>query len=375
MADRYQHYGFGHDRPAISNEAMGFAAGDASASIVSGPIPGMLVINTGDPLDLLPPAARETVEDLRRRREEFTLLYRVDFENEQALRAEIFKHEARIAELQKPRGEGGFNLGSDAPQVVAEQEKMDQARGNLNRLLAVKEARSAEGKHLGELLRNIEQAIAVRPAGTVAKMVDGEIPAFKGDVLNAVENRRRRLRELESDLNRVRCAPHPSAVRKAAMIAQVEALAEQGRPDAASSIECGEPIRWPLERFQCDIFNVAPGAIGFGQLTNVVAFMCWWDREGMIKRLSGEIDECADDASALDAKSRAEKESEVLADILAASREECLLIALAQSQGLPVAYRPDCDLRAILQFEWVAAPSPEPREGAGEAGVIRHFGQ
>lgn len=374
MADRYQHYGFGHDRPAIRNEAVRFPAGDASASVVTGPIPGMLVINTGDPLAALPSPAREKVADLQRRRADVTTLYRSAFDDEQILRAEIFKHGARIAELMEPRGQGGFGLGSDDMRVTTEQARLDQKRNDLARLLTTKEARGAEGQRLGDLLRNVEQAIATRPPGTVGKMVDGETPTFKGDVLNAVENRRRRLRELESDLNRVRCAPHPSAVRKAAMIDQVKALAERGRPDAAASIEHGALISWPLASHRFDVHNAGPGAVSFGQLVDIVAFAAWWDREGLIERLCAELDAVADDAAALSDQQRREQEAQISADILALEREEVLLIERARSQGLPADFRPDCSVLALLSITWVPAPPPEPREGDGQAGVVRHIG-
>ncbi|UPK31873.1 hypothetical protein IVB18_05335 [Bradyrhizobium sp. 186] len=373
--DRYQHYGFGGDRPPIRNEAASFPAGDASNSIVSGPLPGMMVINAGDPLDVLPLPAREKVAVLQRRRAELVTLYRSHFEEEQALRIEIFKHEARIKELQKPRGEGGYNLDSDAPQVVAEQKKLDHKRADLDRVLAVKEARSLEGKRVGDLLRNIEVAIAARPAGTVGKMVEIEPPPFKGNIVDTIAGKQRRGRELLADLDRCRHAPRPAAVRKAAMIAQVEALAEQGRPDAASSIEHGEPIAWPLERFQCDIFNgAAPGAIAFGQLTDVVAFIAWLFKDQLIERLRAELDAVADDDAALSDQERREREAQILADLLALEREEVLLIERARSQGLPADFRPDCSVLALLSITWVAAPPPEPREGAGEAGIVRHVG-
>lgn len=37
--NRFQDFGFGGDRPPIRNEAASFPAGDASSSIVSGPLP------------------------------------------------------------------------------------------------------------------------------------------------------------------------------------------------------------------------------------------------------------------------------------------------------------------------------------------------
>ncbi len=372
--NRFQDFGFGGDRLPIRNEAASFPAGDASNSIVSGPLPGMMVINAGDPLDVLPLPAREKVAVLQRRRAELVTLYRSYFEEEQALRIELFKHEARIKELQRPRGEGGYNLDSDALQVVAEQKKIDHKRADLDRVLAVKEARSLEGKRVGDLLRNIEVAIAARPAGTVGKMDEIAPPTIKSDLATAIENRRRRLRELASDLDHTRCAPWPCSIAKQKMRAEIEALAEAGRPDATGSIEHNTAIDWPVTNYRFDVYNAAPGAVAFGQLIDPKALIAWLFKEQLIDRLSAEIDECADEAASLDHKSRAEKEAEVLSDILAIEREEVLLIEIARSQLLPADFRPDCSVLALLSIAWVAAPPPEPREGAGEAGIVRHIG-
>ncbi|WP_316399270.1 hypothetical protein [Bradyrhizobium sp. 33ap4] len=137
-------------------------------------------------------------------------------------------------------------------------------------------------------------------------MVETEVPSFKGDLTTAIEARRRRLRELQSDLQRTRCAPWPSPDRKQAMIAQVEALAEAGRPDVNGSVAYAEDVRWPLATHRVDVHNSAPGAVGFVQMPDT-------------------------------------------------------LIELAKSQGLPAEYRDTTDPLAMLSIKWVAAPLPAPR--------------
>jgi hypothetical protein len=52
-----------------------------------------------------------------------------------------------------------------------------------------------------------------------AKLVKGET-----SLIDAIENRRRRVRELKADLHRIRSAPFPSSHAKAQMRAQVEQL-------------------------------------------------------------------------------------------------------------------------------------------------------
>lgn len=376
--NQFQNFGFGSDLPPIRNEAASFPAGDASSSIVAPPLPGMMVINAGDPLKVLPAKAREKVADLQRRREEITLLSRADFENEQTLRGEVFRHEARITELRRPRGEGGFGLGNDDLRVKTEQAKADQKRNDLARLLAVKEARSSEGRRLGELLRAIEQAIASRPAGTIGRMVETEPPTLKkGEtILDGVESRRRRGRELLADLARVRAAPVPSSIVRQRMRQQVADLAARGRPDASRAVEIAEEIEWPRSPERMDIISSAPDVYSYatGNLNDATALVAWLFRDQLVAALDREIDEIADDSAALTADERQKQETVILSDLLASEHEECMLIDLARSQGLPADFRPECDARAVLAIEWVAAPPPEPREGAGEAGVIRHFG-
>ncbi|WFU36490.1 hypothetical protein QA635_19560 [Bradyrhizobium brasilense] len=371
MANNQQNFGFG-GRPHFRNESVPLSP---TGNVVASPLPGMMMtINAADALNVLPPAAREKVEGIKLRREELGALYRESFASEQATRAEIFQIEARIRGLQKPRGDGGPDLDSDDFRVVTEQKRLDRARADLNRLLAAREPREAESTLLGRLLQNIEAAIAARPAGTIGAMVEIDVPAVK-DVLGAVEAKRRRLRELESDLARCRHAPHPSADRKRAMIAQVEALAEQGRPDVTGSIEHAEPIGFPAQSRQVEIHNVpGGGAIGFSEQPNSIGLIAWLFKDALIAALDREIDEAADDGEALTIEQRRERETEILRDMLATAREEVMLVDRAEKQGQHVAHRADIDPLALLQIAWIAAPPAVPQEGAGEAGLVRTVG-
>ncbi|WP_141713676.1 hypothetical protein [Bradyrhizobium elkanii] len=338
-------------------------------------MPGMMTINAADALDVLPPAAREQVEAMKLRAEELGALYRENFASEQAARISIVKSEQRIAELQKPRSMGGYGCDDDSQQVVAERRKLDRARADLARLLAAQAPRDAENARLGRLLQNIEAAIAARPAGTVAQTVEIEVPNFKGNVLDAIEARRRRLRELESDRARCRAAPWPSATAKARMREQIETLAESGRPDATAPVEHNEPIGFPTQSRQVEIYNV-PGAaaIGFVEQPNSIGLIAWLFKDALIAALDREIDEAADDGEALTIDQRREQEAEVLRDMLATAREEVMLVDRAEKQGQHVAHRADIDPLALLSIAWTVAPPPAAREGDGEAGLVRTIG-
>jgi hypothetical protein len=64
------------------------------------------------------------------------------------------------------------------------------------------------------------------------------------------------------------------------------------------------------------------------------------------------------------------------ADVMACATVQDCVRSLdgAQHEGLPADYRVDCDPRAILGIEWVAAPPPAAREDAGQASLTRHIG-
>ncbi|MGY4289609.1 hypothetical protein ACVWXO_008875 [Bradyrhizobium sp. LM2.7] len=358
------------------NEA-GFPTAPADAGVVTGPLPGMMAMKFGDPIEeALPPEAVEKFRALQLKRDEAGILVRSAIEDQQELMLEIQRHRNRIKQLQIPRGEGGFDLDDSSPQVVAEQKKLDRKLSDQRRLTAQSEARGAILRSASDVIRNIEQAVAGRPGGTIGRMVVTETPAHKGSVIDAVENRRRRLRELQADLHRIRSSPWPSAVVKQRMRQQIADLAARGRPDASRAVEIAENIEWPRSPERMEIISTAADVYSYatGALRDATALVAWLFQDQLVAALDREINAVSDDHCALDDRARAQKEAEVLADILAGEREEVALIDLATAQGVLIDYRVDCDPRAILDFEWVAAPAPVPREGDGQAGIVRRVG-
>jgi hypothetical protein len=346
----------------------------AYAGVVEGPLQAMMAMRTGDPTEVLPSEAREKYRVLEQKRDDAGILVRAIVEDQQQLRLDVLRHQNRIKELQTPRGAGGFGLGDDAPQVAQERRMLDGKVAEQRRLMALSEVRGATFQNAGRLIRNIEQAVAARPAGCIGQMVKVDPPTFKGDILNAIEGRRRRGRELKADLHRVRSAPWPSSIAKEKMRERIEQLAESGAPRADQAIEHDAPISFPTQTHQVRVFNADPSAVGFAELPDTLGLFAWLYRDALIAALDREIDEVADDPNALTGEQRRKTEADILADLLAVEREECALIDLAKSQHLPADYRADCDARAILGIEWVAAPPPIAREDEGQAGIIRRVG-
>jgi hypothetical protein len=219
----------------------------------------------GDPIEgLLPPEAHAKLRSFQDERDAAHVLLIAVVDDQQELRLDIMRGETRVKELMTPRGVGGYGLADDEPQVLAEQEKVGRKRAAQRRLASLYEVRSDAYRHVADLVRAIEQEIAARPSGCIAKTVSIETPAFKGNIIDAVEGRRRRGRELVSDLARVRAAPWPSSIAKAKMRERITQLAEAGAPRSITTrksrlrrgpIKSGSPmsIRAQSDLLRCPI--------------------------------------------------------------------------------------------------------------------------
>lgn len=364
MANSNQHQSFGFGgRPQFKNESV-----PPSPTGTAGPLPGMMSMNPDRLLDVLPEQARERYHALEQERDEAGVLVRAIVEDQQRLQIEIQRHQGRIRQLQTARGMGGHDLTDDAVQVTHERRALDEKRAEQRRLNARNDDQGAKFQRAAALLHAIDKAIVGRPRATTGAMVTVELPPIKGNILDRVADRRRRLRELQVDLVRCRSAPWPSSVAKERMREQVAQLAAQGAPDVTGAVEHGSEIAFPVQSRQVDIHNVPGGAIGFAEQPNSIELIAFLFKDTLVSKLDALIDECADDPAAMTAEQRQKAIAEIERDMLMVAHEECRLVEAAQKQGLPAMYRTDCDPLAVLAINWVPAP-PVPREGAGQVGA------
>jgi hypothetical protein len=96
-----------------------------------------------------------------------------------------------------------------------------------------------------------------KPGNTTLEEFAGSEPKLlKGDgLLDAVENRRRRVRELRADLHRIASAPYPSSHAKQHMREAIETFAQRGTPDVSMLIEHDGDIAWPMLRVQSEVIG------------------------------------------------------------------------------------------------------------------------
>jgi hypothetical protein len=248
----------------------------------------------------------------------------------------------------------GHALTDDAPQVMEITSRLERANASLERT-KVLEAKSAAVWHAtGRPLSTCNDWLGGGVPRGVAIIDHEPIDALalqkkNESLLDTVERIQRRGRELAADLHRTRCAPHPSAERKAAMRLQVAGWAEAGAPDTSASVALGGDIEFPTETQQLDIHS-DPRSLGFLEMTNVVQTLAWLLPDQMVTALEREIDAeaGADVKAALSDADRQMQETTILADLLANDRLEVTAIELAAKQNITIDYRAETSPLALL---------------------------
>ena len=237
----------------------------------------------------------------------------------------------------------------DHPAIRQLDEKIGRLTAEIDRRRALTETRSAAWKQAAavsracdDYIRNLHLPFAAIP------LHERPVPAAmpKGhSYSSAVEDRRRRLRELQSDLRRVETAPRPSSVAKQIAAAEVAKLAERGAPDVMALISPhGETVAWSDIRI-----GVGYGTTySAGSVPDAVGLIAWLFRDDLQRAVGREIDELSDDENALTDAARADKLTEILGDMLAVGRSEEALICAAEAAGAVIPRRKDADPRAVL---------------------------
>jgi hypothetical protein len=340
--------------------AAGFEPGPANPQPFS---VGMSLVPSFDVIELLPPGAADRLRALRQRFTDLnTLIPKHDVMHE-ASTARIIA-EQRLQRLRDHQSNGGFNLKPDDPRVLEQERLLGKLNDDLRRLNELVETRSAVWHAASHVLTAVEGWLKNGvPPGVVLEDHEVEVPKLaKGEsgLLDAIENRRRRGRELRADLRRIESSCYPSSYCKQRMRAMVEQLAQQGTPDVSSLVEHDRSIAFPTTRLQSSIYNVeTPAAIGFAEVPDIVALFAWLHRDLLIKRLDAEIDSESDDAAALSATERETRAAVVMGDLLAVEYDEARLVWQAQADKLSCEHRSDCAAQCILQVRLVTAPRVE----------------
>ena len=303
-----------------------------------------------DPVEILPERSKDLLHKLRLRSAD---AHAVVPEFESIRQAALAKTTAAnaVKRYTDPASAGGFNLNPADGQVVAAQKLFDKAADDLRRLQELSEIRTAAWQAASAALSNVETYLRHgKPANTTFEAVEVEVPKpAKGEngVLDQIETRRRRVRELKADLHRIASAPFPSSYCKSRVRETVEALAQTGAPVLTNVIEHDSTVIWPSKTVQSEVHG-AQRSLSFSEQPDALALTCWLHRDALIARLNAEIDSESDDKAALSHADREVRAAEVQADLVEVERVEAALVFDAWSKGLPCEHRADCNALAIL---------------------------
>jgi hypothetical protein len=278
----------------------------------------------------------------------------------QEANAERTRARQRLERLKAHAQDHGLGLPPEHASCVAAEKEIARTSDAARRLQERSERLAAAWRAAAEPLAACETWLRDgRPSGVQLLDWEGDEPKLlKGEngLLDAIENRRRRVRELRANLNRIASASYPSGYCKARAKEQIEALAMQGTPTVAMLVEHDGDLIWPMTRLRSEVLGGEHPALAFAEVPDTIALIAWLHRDTLIKRLDAEIDTESDDASALSHETRAQAEAETMGDMLDIERQEAALTWEAQAQGLPVEFRGDINPLALLSLRLVTPP-------------------
>jgi hypothetical protein len=312
-----------------------------------------------DPIELLPERAQNLLRKLRDRATDAHAIC-VPFADIQEASAARIAAENRLRQLTDHPQNHGHNLPTTDARVVTQQRLVNKLTDDFRRLQERSETKAAAWRSASQALAAVESWLRDgKPHGTVLEDHEGPEPRLnKGEagLLDAVENRRRRCRELRADLHRVASAPYPSSHAKQRMRGMIEALAQRGQPDVSLLIEHDSDIVWPTKRVKVEVLNAQPGAIGFAEIPDMLAIDAWRNKDATLAKLDAEINTEADDGCALTHEQRQQAEAQTMSDLIDIERQEATLVFAAWEHGLACEHRGDINPVALLGVRLVTLP-------------------
>jgi hypothetical protein len=330
-----------------------------------------------DIIEILPPAAADRLRKLRQRAADAHALV-PKFEDVSEITTARLLAEQRLKRLTDPAPDG-FNVAASDGRVRSQQKLVDTLTADVNRQQERQRERAAKWREAGAALQTAEEWLRHgKPHGVQLLDHDGPEPKLaKGEngPLDAIENRRRRVRELRADLHRIESSPFPSSHCKARMREQVEILAQRGEVDVGMVVEHDGKIIWPTMRVQSTVFNAQPGAVAFAEgVPDTLALLVFLLKPTLIAALDAAIDAESDDSAALTTEERQLRIAEIEGDLLAVERDESALTWLAMAERLPIEFRSDISPIALLGLRLVQAPVNRSRETSPEHMMISFAG-
>lgn len=246
----------------------------------------------------------------------------------------------RIDELRKALSYGSHS-GADAAGLEAELSRLDAVRAKANHRHGELSSLAASIQHwLRSLPPNAELVLA-EPV-TVKKRRDTAL-------LEQLAQTRDQIMAAQSHLRSVKTAPLPKPDAKAAVRDYVQQLAQRGKP-AVNLSSAGVSIR----------FAYAAGPLS---TESMAALLAWVDADKIIAGLEAEIDLLPENKTALPAKEKTKRTTELTENLDELERLEEALVEAAIAEGADVLRRPTASPLAVLGLS-LAKPKTRVRAAA-----------
>ncbi|TLG75158.1 hypothetical protein [Methylocystis sp. B8] len=302
-----------------------------------------------DAADKLPAGARAKFLALRNELAEARAVLTVPREKLAEAREKRDKVRLRLESLRR----NGMHEGH--PAFDAEKEVFDRLSAEVKLASDEYSRRSAAIGPIGEQIRRLEAYTASLPLSVgMAPAVAVKLP--KGaSIVAAIVQAREKIQEHRDAIQAAIDAPCTSADVKKRMRAQIEELAESGRPSVQGAVDFGERIKFPTT--PAEVF--VESKRGHADVSDAIGLVAWLFKDQLIAALDGALADVADDASALTADERRRRVADAKKQLLEAERIEEALIEQARQSGLTIGRRHDADPRAILQL---SDSAPEVRD-------------
>jgi hypothetical protein len=356
--------------------ATGLTPGPITEAAAPTPLAGAFHTQPSfDPIELLPPAAADKLRMLRDRCSEKRAAMIPHSELQEAITKRTLA-EQNLRRLQAHSQDHGFGLPPTDARVVAAEQQVARTSDNARRVQERSEKLAAAWRAASAPVAAVDDFLRFGvPGGTELQDHETEVPLAKGEasLLDQIEARRRRVRELKSDLHRVASAPFPSAHARAKIRQEVEALAQIGAPVVSYVIEhdAATSTIWPMRRMQSEVI-AAERALAFAEVPDTLALFAWLHKEALIAALDREISTESDDAASLSHEDRAVRIAEIQGDVDAVEYAESALVFKAWTEGLACEHRADCSPCAILGIELRTVPRGEtPATSPGYSWPMR----
>jgi hypothetical protein len=233
----------------------------------------------------------------------------------------------------------GRNITRHDPEhvaLVSREQAVKRAENDLATITPrLEQSREAWTAH-ATLLERVERYLEKLP-GEVTPFTGKDKPRKGEAPAEGVARIRGTIADLQTEIDSVRQAPPPASEITAAVRAQVEALAERGKP-----LITGDGIvTWP---HRIDLLPAAESYLSV-RVDDTLALTAWLHKDALIAALTREIEARTASGKAMSAEQRTAKLEELGAALLAAEREDVTLVFASNGAILP---RPDTDPRAVL---------------------------